>query len=183
MQEKEIDGKAIWSYGNPEAEKVLIQLVGEHEISGIEQEFHAIQDRTSEEFYMIAWRVNNWNDELSPWKAPPAFGEEGLFALWASCQTDRFVGIAAASPSVWFPDFLEYMQENRIQSRLIYLSLGNKEEKTRNLMMSTVGDCIRKLYAWLQECDIPCILEWNPGNHFRESEIRTAKAFAWLLEK
>ena len=37
MQEKEIDGKAIWSYGNPEAEKVLIQLVGEHEISGIEQ--------------------------------------------------------------------------------------------------------------------------------------------------
>ena len=55
MQEKEIDGKAIWSYGNPEAEKVLIQLVGEHEISGIEQEFHAIQDRTSEEFYMIAW--------------------------------------------------------------------------------------------------------------------------------
>ena len=66
MQEKEIDGKAIWSYGNPEAEKVLIQLVGEHEISGIEQEFHAIQDRTSEEFYMIAWRVNNWNDELSP---------------------------------------------------------------------------------------------------------------------
>ena len=78
MQEKEIDGKAIWSYGNPEAEKVLIQLVGEHEISGIEQEFHAIQDRTSEEFYMIAWRVNNWNDELSPWKAPPAFGEEGF---------------------------------------------------------------------------------------------------------
>ena len=78
MQEKEIDGKAIWSYGNSEAEKVLIQLVGEHEISGIEQEFHAIQDRTSEEFYMIAWRVNNWNDELSPWKAPPAFGEEGF---------------------------------------------------------------------------------------------------------
>ena len=34
MQEKEIDGKAIWSYGNPEAEKVLIQLVGEHEITG-----------------------------------------------------------------------------------------------------------------------------------------------------
>ena len=27
---------------------------------------------------MIAWRVNNWNDELSPWKAPPAFGEEGF---------------------------------------------------------------------------------------------------------
>ena len=27
----------------------------------------------------------------------------GLFALWASTQTDLFYGIAAASPSVWFP--------------------------------------------------------------------------------
>ena len=30
----------------------------------------------------------------------------GLFSLWASYQTDRFAGIAAASPSVWFPGFL-----------------------------------------------------------------------------
>ena len=29
----------------------------------------------------------------------------GLFALWAGYQTDRFDGIAAASPSVWFPHF------------------------------------------------------------------------------
>ena len=179
MQEKEIDGKAIWSYGNPEAEKVLIQLVGEHEISGIEQEFHAIQDRASE----LLEKILEYCSDKSKTYYLGGYSLAGLFALWASCQTDRFVGIAAVSPSVWFPDFLEYMQENRIQSRLIYLSLGNKEEKTRNLMMSTVGDCIRKLYAWLQECDIPCILEWNPGNHFRESEIRTAKAFAWLLEK
>ena len=27
----------------------------------------------------------------------------GLFALWAGCQTDTFAGIAAASPSVWYP--------------------------------------------------------------------------------
>ena len=27
----------------------------------------------------------------------------GLFALWASTQTDLFYGVAAASPSVWFP--------------------------------------------------------------------------------
>jgi predicted alpha/beta superfamily hydrolase len=31
----------------------------------------------------------------------------GLFALWAGYQTDCFDGIAAASPSIWFPDFLE----------------------------------------------------------------------------
>ena len=27
----------------------------------------------------------------------------GLFALWASTQTNLFYGVAAASPSVWFP--------------------------------------------------------------------------------
>ena len=34
----------------------------------------------------------------------------GLFALWAGCRTDRFSGIAAASPSVWFPGFTDFME-------------------------------------------------------------------------
>ena len=32
----------------------------------------------------------------------------GLFALWAAYQTDVFAGVAAASPSVWFPGFADY---------------------------------------------------------------------------
>lgn len=32
----------------------------------------------------------------------------GLFSLWAAYQTNLFAGIAAASPSVWFPGFLDY---------------------------------------------------------------------------
>ena len=31
----------------------------------------------------------------------------GLFALWAATRTDAFSGVAAASPSVWFPDWLD----------------------------------------------------------------------------
>ncbi len=53
----------------------------------------------------------------------------GLFALWSGYQTARFDGIAAASPSVWFPHFTEYMQENQIHADKIYLSLGDREEK------------------------------------------------------
>ena len=34
----------------------------------------------------------------------------GLFALWAAYRTDVFSGVAAASPSLWFPGFLEYME-------------------------------------------------------------------------
>ena len=55
----------------------------------------------------------------------------GLFALWAAMQTDRFKGVAATSPSVWFPGFLEDMKSRRVGSDCIYLSLGDKEEKNK----------------------------------------------------
>ena len=31
----------------------------------------------------------------------------GLFALWAAYREDSFEGVAAASPSVWFPGFVD----------------------------------------------------------------------------
>ena len=105
----------------------------------------------------------------------------GLFSLWAAYNTDIFVGVAAASPSVWFPEFTSYMESNRIGCNSVYLSLGDKEEKTKNHVMRTVGDCIRSAYELLSKEGIDCILEWNSGNHFKDADIRTAKAFAWIL--
>ena len=105
-----------------------------------------------------------------------------LFSLWAAYQTDRFAGIAAASPSIWFPGFVDYMKVNTIQCPNVYLSLGDKEEKTKNAVMAKVGDCIRDGYAWLKEHGIDCTLEWNKGGHFKEPELRTARAFARLLK-
>ena len=105
----------------------------------------------------------------------------GLFALWAAYRTSRFAGVAAASPSVWFPGFTDFMQENRIQSKAVYLSLGDREEKAKNPVMAAVGSRIREAEGILKAQGIPCTLEWNPGNHFRDADIRTAKAFAWVL--
>ena len=105
----------------------------------------------------------------------------GLFALWSAYQTDRFFGVAAASPSVWFPEFSDYMKGHRIKSKAVYLSLGDREEKARNPKLASVGSCIREGYETLQEQDISCILEWNKGNHFRDAGSRTAAAFAWVL--
>ncbi len=105
----------------------------------------------------------------------------GLFALWAAYQTDRFAGAAAASPSVWFPGFTDYMRTHEIRCGSVYLSLGDREEKTRNPVMSTVGSSIRSTYETLKGRGTGCVLEWNPGNHFRDTAVRTAKAFAWLL--
>lgn len=105
----------------------------------------------------------------------------GLFSLWAVYQTDVFSGVAAASPSMWFPGFIDYMKEHEIKTDKVYLSLGNKEEKTRNPVMATVGDRIREAEMLLKEQGTDCILEWNQGNHFRDPDIRTARAFSWLI--
>ena len=110
----------------------------------------------------------------------------GLFALWAGYQTDRFDGIAAASPSIWFPSFTDYMRENQIRADAVYLSLGDREERTKNPVMtapdlrsgeprgferfkgirkdsyiSQVGNAIRDAEIILRDAGTGYILEWN----------------------
>ena len=105
----------------------------------------------------------------------------GLFALWAGYRTDRFAGIAAASPSVWYPGFSDYMRENTMKAGCVYLSLGDREEKTRNQVMARAGDCIREARELLERQGTCCTLEWNEGNHFKDPDLRTARAFAWVM--
>jgi hypothetical protein len=202
-------------YGNANAPFVLIQMVDDHDLEGIESEVAEIKRLTDSDFCLHAIKVNNWNKDLSPWHAPAVLGKEdfgngaaetlaevlnyctekdkkyilggyslaGLFALWAAHQTDMFKGVAAASPSVWFPGFSDYMRENCIHTDSVYLSLGDKEEKARNPVMATVGDCIREVQDILKNQGINTILEWNQGNHFKNADIRTAKAFSWIVEQ
>lgn len=106
----------------------------------------------------------------------------GLFALWASTQTALFSGVAAASPSVWFPGWMEFEQQNPIQAQCIYLSLGDREERTKNLTMAAVGGNIRALHRELAGRGKNCTLEWNNGGHFKDADLRTAKAFRWAME-
>ena len=107
----------------------------------------------------------------------------GLFALWASTQTDLFYGIAAASPSVWFPEWMKFEQRHPMQAQRVYLSLGDKEEHTKNAVMAVVGDNIRALHRELAGCGKDCTLEWNIGGHFKDTDLRTAKAFRWAMEE
>ena len=71
------------------------------------------------------------------------------------------------------------MKENEIRCKAVYLSLGDKEEKARNPVMASVGACIREASEVLKNKEVNTILEWNPGNHFKDADIRTARAFAW----
>lgn len=206
----------VFEYGNCTARTVLLQPVGEYDPESIENEIAVIRKNSAEDFRLTAFRVCDWNRDLSPWKAPAVFGGEdfggraadtlgeimkycaedrtkiyciggyslaGLFALWAAYQTDCFRGVAAASPSMWFPGFPDFMREHEIQSRHVYLSLGDKEEKTRNPVLAAVGKQIRAAYVLLREQNTDCIFEWNEGNHFKDAALRTAKAFLWVMKR
>jgi len=107
----------------------------------------------------------------------------GLFALWSAYQTDVFAGVAAVSPSVWYPGWTDYAAAHPIKTKQVYLSLGDKEEKAKNRLMATVGDAIRSQYRLLTEAGISCTLEWNEGNHFIDSDVRMAKGMAWILNR
>ena len=204
----------IFNYGNPSASMVLIQPVDDHDLEEMKAEIDEIRKQVQTDFQLIAVMVDDWNQDLSPWKAPAVFGKDdfgdgagdmlqfilgqcsdysktyyiggyslaGLFSLWAAYQTDVFAGVAAVSPSIWFPDFLQYMEEHDIRTDAVYLSLGDREEKTKNPVMATVGDCIRKGQELLCRKGVWTTLEWNPGNHFKDAGIRTAKGFAWVMK-
>ena len=62
--------------GNRDAKIVLLQIIGEHELSFIEDELSHIKAITqSTDFLFITVQVDSWNDDLSPWVTEPIFGD------------------------------------------------------------------------------------------------------------
>ena len=192
-----ISGRECRLYKDSNAEFLLVQPIDEHDLEVLDQEVEIIKKLSEKPFSLVAFMIKDWNKELTlnfivsqllplvqeeiPHVILGGYSLAGLFALWASYQTEKFEGIVAASPSVWFPKWIEYATDNKPFAKSIYLSLGDKEEKTKNPVMAQVGNAIRKLNELLAEQIGNTILEWNPGNHFIDSEKRTAKGFAWVM--
>ena len=107
----------------------------------------------------------------------------GLFALWSSMQTDRFSAVAAASPSLWIKDWLDYAKDRPVKAGKVYLSLGDQEEYVKNRSIARVGDSVRGEYELLQTQlgRENCTLVWNPGGHFQDGDKRLASAFSWCI--
>ena len=108
----------------------------------------------------------------------------GLFALYAAYKTDIFSRIASVSGSLWFPGFTEFAEANNFAKTpdLIYLSLGEAEAKTRDKNLAPVRKNTEKLAEIYKSRSIPTIFELNPGNHFTETILRTAKGIKSLLD-
>lgn len=114
---------------------------------------------------------------------PMGYSLAGLFSLWAVYESRSFCGVICASGSLWLDGWEEYAAAHPLKvPAAVYLSLGTKEEKTRNRMMARVGDLTRKQEALLKE-DMNaeyCTLEWNPGGHFADSVERLMKGI-WQI--
>lgn len=108
----------------------------------------------------------------------------GLFSLWAFYESQIFSGVISCSGSLWFGNWIGYAESHSAPpDSSVYLSLGNREEKARNPIMATVGNCTLKQYEFV--CNDKNVsrhtLEWNEGGHFNEPEKRIAKGIKWIV--
>ncbi len=110
----------------------------------------------------------------------------GLFSLWAFYESQAFAGVISCSASLWFGGWISYAEGHTAPSgSSVYLSLGDREEKARDRIMATVGECTRRQY------ELVCsdrnvsrhILEWNEGGHFNEPDKRIAKGIRWMMNE
>ena len=107
----------------------------------------------------------------------------GLFALYAMYRTTLFSRFASISGSLWYPGFREYVEGHVPPCRpdAVYLSLGDREARTRNIVMQSVERNTVELAGHYRDIGVDTFFELNEGNHFRDPIGRTARGMAWLL--
>lgn len=216
-----IDGRGLLIAAHDGARALLIQPVDGHDISELPALLSSTEAHTHVPFAHVALPIQRWNDELTPWPAPPVFGKTpfgagaaatlelitqrvvpavcsalcldtdlpvvlggyslaGLFALWAAYQT-RFAAVAAASPSVWYPQWLDYAATHTPLTRVVYLSLGDRESRSRTPIMATVDSCMQRQRELFQAQGVTMNYETTAGNHFQDNGIRMARGFVYAL--
>ena len=162
-------------------------------------------------FTLISIPTPNWNNSLTPWKCEGLFAEDkpfegnarqhllqletmvaqtgyslaGLFATWAPFNTTLFDALASASGSLWYPDFSEYVSINTFAKKPLcaYFSLGTKEAKTPSRLLRSVSQRTKSVVSSFQEKAVETLFESNPGNHFKEPDLRMAKGICWMLRQ
>ena len=222
IEEKEC---ILYTNENKKIEYILIQPVDEHDMQLLDNEVKYISENTDKNFSLAAFKIEDWNSELTPWEMPllrgkgnfgdgagktlefikdkliPSLAEfiniqdknvkyilggyslAGLFSLWSGYETNTFYGVAGVSPSVWYEGWIDFVRNAELKANNVYLSLGKREETSKHKILAKIGDNIREYSEILKNSGIEkSILEWNEGNHFNDSDIRTGKGFVWILE-
>lgn len=111
----------------------------------------------------------------------------GLTAVYAMYKTDVFGVFASLSGSFWYDGFCAFMErEKPLRTDLrVYLSLGKKENRSKNPRIARVAECterVRDILSEQLENKEEIYFEWNEGGHFHDIERRFAKAIVWWAE-
>ena len=104
-----ICGKKCILYLNEDTEYILIQPVDENDISVLDNEVKYIEENTDRNFSLVAFKIEDWNSELTPWEMPLLRGK-GNFGDGA-IRT------------------LEFIKNDLIPAVLEYINIENKETK------------------------------------------------------
>ena len=116
---------------------------------------------------------------------PAGYSLAGLFSLWALYASDRFSGCACCSGTLWRSDWDGFARQRKLsREAAVYMSLGGKEERTKNPVMATVGEKTRAQVKLLEKD--PSVrklkFEMNPGGHFSDPDGRLSKGIVWLIQ-
>jgi Predicted hydrolase of the alpha/beta superfamily len=134
----------------------VVYINGEDNIHEImeEVEYHFGVDCS--EFIAISVMSQDWNEDFTPWAAPPL-----------TKKSESFKGGAGS--------YLNFLS-NTIKPFI--------DEHSRNQRMAKVGNCTREAALILEEqleFKGNLILEWNDGGHFSEISNRFMRALLWLM--
>ncbi|MBR1397322.1 MAG: alpha/beta hydrolase [Selenomonadaceae bacterium] len=107
----------------------------------------------------------------------------GLFAVYAPFLTDKFSRIASMSGSMWFPNFVKFFKENQMKQKIdkLYLSLGDKESKTKNQYLSQVQFLTEDVYHFCKSIGISSEFVLNPGGHLKDVNQRQIDGLKHIL--
>ena len=104
-----ICGKKCILYLNEDTEYILIQPVDENDISVLDNEVKHIEENTDRNFSLVAFKIEDWNSELTPWEMPLLRGK-GNFGDGATRT-------------------LEFIKNDLISAVSEYINTENKEIK------------------------------------------------------
>ena len=117
------------------------------------------------------------------YKALTGYSMAGLFAVYTLFKTNEFLKVGSVSGSLWYPLFIEFVKNNEVLQGIstFYMSLGDKEKKTSNKIMSQVETNSLIVFEKIKSYFNNSKFELNSGNHFKDEGLRIAKCISYLL--
>ena len=80
MRRKEytLSDRTCFLYQDEAAKHLLIQPIDEHDLEVLDQEVETIKELSDKPFSLVAFMIKDWNQELTPWVAPPVFDKAAI---------------------------------------------------------------------------------------------------------